>query len=292
MKKKVLAVLIVAVMAFAFAGCGNNDKKSGGGADVAADKNSVLQTGVLRVGMECAYAPYNWTQNDDTNGAVPIKDSKDYAYGYDVMMAKKLADELGWELEIYKMDFGSLPVAAQTGSIDCAIAGQSATPDRLEALSFTEPYYYADVVGLVRKDSKFADIKNLSDLKGASVTSQINTLWYNVLDQIKDAKKQPAIDTVPNMTVALSSGSVDFLCCDMPTALSATASNPDLKIIDFKDGTGFEVSESDINICISTMKGNTELIDKLNSVLKTMTKDDYSKMMDEAIKVQPLSTLQ
>lgn len=291
MKKKILSVMLAVVMVFAFAACGNGDKNSGS-ADSGTDKNSVNNTGVLRVGMECAYAPYNWTQADDSNGAVPIADSGEYAYGYDIMMAKKLADELGWKLEIHKMDFGSLPLAVQTGSIDCAIAGQSVTPERLQSVDFTEPYYYADVIGLVKKDSKFANAKSVSDLKGASATSQLNTIWYTVLDQIPDVNKQPAIDTVPNMTVALSSGSVDFLCCDRPTALAAVSANPSLKIIDFEGGTGFEVSESDINICISVKKGNNELKDSLNNILKTMTADDFNNMMNEAIKVQPLSVLQ
>jgi putative lysine transport system substrate-binding protein len=77
--------------------------------------------------MECGYAPYNWAQSDDSNGAVPIKGSNDYAYGYDVMIAKFLADKLGYELEIHKIDWDSLPVAVQAGTIDCVIAGQSIT---------------------------------------------------------------------------------------------------------------------------------------------------------------------
>ena len=62
----------------------------------------------LKVAMECGYAPYNWTQPDDSNGAVQISGSSDYAYGYDVMMAKKIADELGYDLEIVKLDWDSL----------------------------------------------------------------------------------------------------------------------------------------------------------------------------------------
>ena len=289
MKKRVLSLMLATVMMFVFTACGGGNKDAG---SANADKNSVNSTGVLRVGMECAYAPYNWTQSDNSNGAVPIADSGEYAYGYDIMMAKKLADELGWKLEIHKMDFGSLPLAVKTGSIDCAIAGQSITPERLQSVDFTEPYYYADVIGLVRKDSKFANVKSVSDLKGASATSQLNTIWYDVLDQIPDVKKQPAVDTVPNLTVALSSGSIDFVCCDRPTALAAVSANPSLKIIDFDGGTGFKVSDSDVNIGSSVRQGNIELTDTLNSVLKTMTADDFNAMMDEAIKVQPLSALQ
>ena len=72
-------------------------------------------TKTLRVAMECAYAPYNWTQPDDSNGAVPIADSNEYAYGYDVMMAKKICEELGWNLEIVRLDWDSLIPAVTTG---------------------------------------------------------------------------------------------------------------------------------------------------------------------------------
>ena len=82
---------------------------------------------VLKVAMECAYAPYNWTQPDDSNGAVPINDSNEYAYGYDVMMAKKICDELGYDLQIVRLDWDSLIPAVSTGQVDCVIAGQSIT---------------------------------------------------------------------------------------------------------------------------------------------------------------------
>ena len=101
--------------------------------------------------MECAYAPYNWTQPDDSNGAVPISGSNEYAYGYDVMMAKKICEELGYDLEIVRLDWDSLIPAVTTGQADCVIAGQSITSERLQAVDFTVPYYYASIVTLVKR---------------------------------------------------------------------------------------------------------------------------------------------
>ena len=106
----------------------------------------------LKVAMECGYAPYNWTQPNDSNGAVPINDSNEYAYGYDVMIAKKIADTLGYELQIVKLDWDALIPAVQSGTVDCVIAGQSTTAERLEMVDFSKPYYYATVVGLVKQD--------------------------------------------------------------------------------------------------------------------------------------------
>ena len=149
-----------------------------------ADKSG---TPVLRVAMECGYAPYNWTQSDDSNGAVPIEDSKDYAYGYDVMMAKKIADKLGCELQIVKLDWDSLIPAVQSGTVDCVIAGQSITSDRKEMVDFTEPYYYASIVTLVKSDGKYADAKGISDLCRCNLYI---TAWNDLVRQLSATVKR------------------------------------------------------------------------------------------------------
>ena len=245
----------------------------------------------LKVAMECSYAPYNWTQPDDSNGAVPISGSSDYAYGYDVMMAKHIAEELGYNLEIVKLDWDSLVPAVQSGTVDCVIAGQSITSERLQSVDFTEPYYYATIITLVRQDSPYAEAAGVSDLAGATCTSQQNTIWYDTcLPQIPDPNILPAQESAPAMTMVLKSGGCDLVVTDMPTGTAACASDPDLKLLDFA-GTDddFEVSEEEINIGISLQKGNTELLDAINGVLSEMTVEDFNTMMDEAISVQPLS---
>ncbi len=282
--KKVISALLAASMAVSLAACGGKSEKQESAAAAEGKKT-------LKVAMECGYAPYNWTQPDDSNGAVPISGSPDYAYGYDVMMAKKIADELGYELEIVKLDWDALVPAVQSGTVDCVIAGQSITSERMESVDFTEPYYYASIITLVKNDGAYADAKSVEDLKGAVCTSQQNTIWYNVcLPQIPDAKILPAQESAPAMLVALSAGKCDLVVTDMPTGMAACVAYPDFKLLDFSDTEGaFEVSDEEINIGISLKKGNTELKDAINGVLGKMTPDDYTKMMDDAISVQPLS---
>lgn len=268
--------LLVSILSLT--GCQNNNSNEG--------------KKVLRVGMECAYAPYNWAQSDNSNGAVPISGSSDYAYGYDVMMAKYLADKLGYELEIYKIDWDSLPVALQSNKIDCVIAGQSITSERLQTVDFTIPYYYASIVALTKNDSKYANATCVSDLEGATCTSQINTVWYDTcLPQIKNANILPAMESAPTMLVALDSSKADLVVTDMPTALAATKVYPDLKLLDFSGSqdNNFEVSEEEINIGISVKKGNNALLENLNTALSELNTTDFEKMMNEAISVQPLS---
>lgn len=269
--KKILAVVLVLVLALSFAACGA--------------KKDVLNDEVLTVAMECGYAPYNWTQSSDANGAVPISGSSDYAYGYDVMMAQYLADKIGYEVEIVKMDWDSLPMAVQSGKVDCVIAGQSITAERLETVDFTTPYYYASIFAVTKKGSAFENAKSLNDLSGAVCTSQLNTVWYDVcLPQIPNAEILPAQESATTMFVALDAGSCDLVVCDEPAAMGAIAANPDLVMINLTDGD-FVVSEEEINIGISLQKGNTALLEKLNGALATLTEDDFKKMMNEAIKL-------
>lgn len=276
MKRRIIALLLVAILAFGMVSC---SKSTAAG----------VEDGVLTVAMECAYAPYNWSQSDNSNGAVPIKDSSEFANGYDVMMAKKICEANGWDLEIVRLDWDSLVPAVQAGTVDAVIAGQSMTPERAQQVDFAGPYLYASIVCLVKNDSKFANATKLSDLSGGKCTSQLGTIWYDTcLPQIDGAVIETAKDTAPAMLMALETGDVDFVCTDMPTAQGAVIAYPDMKILTFEGENGFEVSESDINIGISVQKGNTALKDSIDNVLKDMTADDFNEIMADATKIQPI----
>ena len=214
-----------------------------------------------------------------------------YAYGYDVMMAKKIGEALGQKVQIVKLDWDSLIPAVMSGDVDCVIAGQSITAERAAQVDFSDPYYYASIVTLTKKDSAYANAASVADLAGATATSQLGTIWYDTcLPQIENANILPAQETAPAMLVALNSGACDIVVTDHPTGQAALTAYPDLVMLDFGGGDGdFQVSDEDINIGISMKKGNTALKDAINEVLATMTTDDYNTMMDEAISVQPLS---
>ena len=301
--KKLMAAAMAALMAASMTACGGSKTETTSAADTtAADAAETTAAGaaeaakdgekkVLKVAMECAYAPYNWTQPDDSNGAVPIADSNEYAYGYDVMMAKKICEELGYDLQIVRLDWDSLIPALQSGQADCVIAGQSITQERLQAVDFSEPYYYATIVTLVKKDSNYADATSVADLAGATCTSQQSTIWYqNCLPQIPDANILAATASAPDMLMSLNAGKCDLVVTDQPTGKGALVAYPDFKMLEFGGGDkDFQVSDEDINIGISMKKGNTELKEAIDSVLTKMTKDDFSAMMDAAISVQPLA---
>ena len=286
--RRMFAIVLTLVMLMSLAACANSngDKETTG----AAAAISGVEDGVLTVAMECAYAPYNWSQPDDSNGAVPIANSEgNYANGYDVMMAKKLCEANGWKLEVMQLDWDSLIPAVQNGTIDAVIAGQSMTADRMEEVDFAGPYLYASIVCLAKSGSAQASATGISQLNG-TCTSQMGTIWYDsCLPQIKDAQIQTAAESAPAMLMALETGAVDFVCTDMPTAQGALVAYPDMVILNFS-GTedDFEVSDEEINIGISVKEGNTVLKEALDSVLSKMTADDFNALMKDAIAVQPI----
>ena len=207
------------------------------------------------------------------------------------MMAKKIAEALGVELEIVRSDWDSLIPAVQTGTVDAVIAGQSMTAQRMEQVDFSEPYFYASIVCLTKKDSPYASAKSIAELSGGTCTAQIATIWYDsCLPQIEGASIQTAAESAPAMLMALETDSVDFVCTDMPTAQGALAAYPDMVLLSFEDGKGFEVDEGEINIGISMRKGNTALKEKLDEVLSPMTEQDFNDVMAQAIAVQPIAS--
>ena len=286
--KKIFALVLAACLVLTLTAC-SGSKTASNGSGIPG-----LEDGVFTVSMECAYAPYNWTQTDDANGAVPIKDSNEYANGYDIMIAKKICEANGWKLEVVRSDWDSLVPAVQAGTIDAAIAGQSMTADRAEQVDFAGPYFYATIVCVTKADSPYANATSIADLAGGKCTAQIATIWYDqCLPQIQGAQIQTASETAPAMLMALETDTVDFICTDMPTAQGAVAAYPDMKILDFSGTDGdFQFSEEvraeNVNIGISVKKGSTALVDAINSVLATMTADDFNELMAQAIAIQPV----
>lgn len=293
--KKILTLILALAMVLAMTACGGNAAPADQNDNAAVITG--VEDGVLTIAMECAYAPYNWTQSDDSNGAVPIANVPgSYANGYDVMIGKAIAEANGWQLEVIQSDWDSLVPGVQTGTFDAVIAGQSMTAERAEQVDFAGPYFYATIVCLTKADSKFANATSIADLAGGSCTAQIATIWYDqCLPQIEGATIQTAAETAPAMLMALETDMVDFVCTDMPTAQGAVAAYPDMKILDFSANAegDFQFSEEvraeNVNIGISLKKGNTVLKEAIDAVLAGMTVEDFNTMMEQAIAIQPLS---
>jgi len=242
------------------------------------------KAGTFKVGLEAGYAPFNWTQKDNSNGAVKIEGSSEYAGGYDVEIAKKIAKDLGKELVIVKTEWDGLVPALTSGKIDAIIAGMSPTAERKATIDFSDNYYKSNLVMVVKKGGKYDSATSIQDFKGAKITAQLNTFHYSVIDQIQGVAKQTAMDNFPAMRVALESGMIDGYVSERPEGVSAESANSNFKMVEFK--TGFTTSDDDTAIAVGIAKGS-ELKAKINKTLSGISEQDRKTIMDAAIKNQP-----
>ena len=271
MKKisKLLAILLCAALAISlFASCGGSGSKKQ----------------VLRVGMECDFPPHNWTQLESNQYTIPMPDGT-HADGYDVQIAKIIADKLGYELQVVKVDWDGLPPSLTSNKIDLIIAGMTDNEERRLVLDFTDIYWSSDLVIVVMKDGPYANATKLADFSGAKITAQIDTLHYDLIDDIPGVDKQMAIADFPTMLMSLSSGRIDGYVAETPAAISAQISNPNVTYIEFEGANGFG---EEMPVSIGLRHGEDELKNQINGILAGITDSQRQQMMEEAVNRQPL----
>lgn len=279
MKRKLSVIAMVLSVFILLTACGSNNN-----AGDAKSPNNTKET--FRVGLEAGYAPFNWTQIDDSNGGVPIDESSEFAGGYDVEIAKKIAEGLGKELVIVKTEWDGLVPALTSGKIDAIIAGMSPTAKRKETIDFSDNYYKSDLVMVVNKDGAYENATSIQDFSGAKITAQLNTFHYTVIDQIEGVVKEQAMDNFPAMRVALESGIIDGYVSEHPEGVSAQTANEHFKMVEFQDK--FQTSDEDTAVAVGLVKGS-KLTEKINEILAGISEEERKTIMDNAIKNQPAS---
>lgn len=261
--KKILVVFLLALLV----GCSNEQESDN----------------VLRVGMECNYAPFNWTQVEQGENTVAIS-SVDYADGYDVVIASKIASALGKEVQIVKTEWDSLIPALNAGQIDCIIAGMTETPERSEEVNFTSNYYESQMVVIVRNDSELVNITDIQQLAGYNVLGQSNTTYDEIIDQINGVNHMTPLSTYPRMVLSLQTKEADAITAELPVARGVVSANPDLAIVEFEQGHGFEV---DTSVSIAVAKENTELLNSIQNALDAISVEERLSIMEAAVNRQP-----
>ena len=242
----------------------------------------------LRVGMEAAYAPFNWTQDDDSNGAVPIEGTNQFANGYDVQIAKQIADSMGKELLVVKTSWTGLIPALTSGKIDMIAAGMSPTEERKLEIAFSNAYYTSEPVLVVSRDGDFAKANTLEDFADAKITAQQGVWHVQLLPQLIGAKPQTPMGDFSQMRQALASGIIDAYISERPEAL--TAENANSKFLMVIPNPGFEVAESDAAIAVGLRKDDIESLVQVNAVLEKISEKERVALMDKMIEIQPADT--
>ncbi|MDF7637987.1 ABC transporter substrate-binding protein/permease [Lactobacillus sp. ESL0791] len=243
--------------------------------------------GVLKIAMEANYQPYNWTQTDSSNGAVPIDGSNTFANGYDVKIAKIIGQKLHRKVVVVKTEWDGLLPALTSGKADLIIAGMSPTPEREKAINFSKPYRHSTFVVISKINGKYANAKTLKDFKGAKLTAQQGTFHYQLISQLTGAHREPAMRDFAAMRQSLISGTIDGYVAEDTEATSFKLVDPDIKAISISKMPGFKASKEESVTSIGIAKPNKKLLKEVNQVLATIPNSERAKLMTEAVKQQP-----
>ena len=239
---------------------------------------------VLRIGVECDYEPNNWEEKSPTDSNVPVANHEGYyAEGYDIQIAKLVAEKLGASLEVRKIAWNNLISSLQKGEIDAIFSGMLDTMERKRAISFTETYEVnkTEYAVIVNTSTPYVMAEKLTDFKGAKFTAQRGTNLYAAISQLPGAIALPAVDTVADMLIAVTTGKADASVLNLDTARTYEVTYTNIKVIRFPENHGFNVGFS--GICAGLRQNDTALIYRINEALNTITKSERRKIMDSTV---------
>lgn len=278
MTRRIISILLAAMMVFALAACGNNSTPA------ASDAPEEVKQ--FRVGMECAYAPSNWQEDTASETNYPIENVPGaYAEGYDVQIAKNIAESLGYELVIVKLGWSGLIEALNQGQIDAIIAGMADTAERRESINFSIPYHVTEYGIMTLPGSEFAGGTSINDFAGASILGQKDTQLDTVIDQMEGVNHLPAVDSVPNMISRLDQGTCDAIVINLENSPGYLELNPDYVVIEFAEGDGFDLGFS--GSCVGLRKSDDELLSGVNEALSKYTEEEFAELWAWAVENQP-----
>ncbi len=277
--KKMMAVMLGAgMLAGILAGCGSKE---------AEQVSETENTGkVIRVGVECAFAPYNWEESEETDTNLPISNNEGfYAEGYDIQIAKQVAENMNVEIEVVKLPWEGLLEGLNHGQVDMIVSGMVDSDVHKQAAAFSDTYATAKTEYglLVQSDSEYANATQLSDFTGASMLGQKGTKLDTVIDQIEGVDHIAPVDTIPNMLERLNNRTVDAIVINLESAEAYVKQYPNFTIIDFPDDAGFVL---DFNgICIGVRKEDTELLNDVNEALAKIPTEKREELMEYATSI-------
>lgn len=276
--KKLISVLLASALMMSMAACGSKTETND-------TQNTQTASDVLRVGMECNYAPYNWSQADNSNGAITIANVDNmFTNGYDVQVAQKIADSMGKKLEIYSYEWDSLIPAVQSSNLDMIIAGMSPTAERREKIDFSNSYYTSNLV-VITKKGNLSDVKTIADLKDKKIAAQSGTFHLDALTEQTEAQVSEMAD-FSTMLIALNAGTIDGYIAEEPTAMSV-CEDPQYDYVPLvNNDTGFKADDGDVSIAVGVKKGS-DLTGAINSALADLDVDAQRTLMSEMVKIAP-----
>lgn len=263
--KKWLALLMAAVMTLSMAACTKDAGSAGSAGTEGGSNESSGEKDTLVLGTSADFAPYEYHK---------MIDGKDTILGFDVALARQIAEDMGKELVIKDMEFGNLITELNNGTVDLLAAGLSPTEERKQQVDFSEPYYFGEQSIIIREED--ADkYKSADDFEGASIAAQVNSIQEGIVKEQFPKANLVSLPKLPDEIMSLTTGKVDGVVVEVAVAEGFIAQNPGLMIADI------EVPYDATGSCIAVKKGNTELLEQIN---KTIAEVKQNGKMDEFIK--------
>ena len=241
--KKIVAVAMMGIMSVGFAGCGKK----------ADTFDNIKENKKIVVGLSADYAPYEYHA---------LVEGKDEVVGFDVDIANSIANDLGVELEIKEMEFGSLIEALKQGKVDMVISGMTPTPERKEVVDFSDIYYKAEQAFIVKEADK-ATYKTLDDLKGKKVGAQLGSIQADIASEIENAEVKQLAD-VNTLALELENGNIDALIVEVPVANLIAQNNKGLFVAEE------HIVDEEGGSAIAIAKESPKLVEAINASLKTL----------------------
>jgi ABC-type amino acid transport substrate-binding protein len=258
-----------------------------GGIDTLGDN-------VLTVGLECEYAPFNWTTTVATETSVAIQDQPGlFCDGYDVRVAQYLADELDVELEVRKLAWDGLIPALNAGTIAAIIAGMTDTTERRESITFTNPYFETTSVMVVLNDSDFVSATTIEDFEGATVVAQLGTIQNSALADYADEESDNYVGLIQGTAYetyfaafqALVAGDarVDAILAEAPFAAQMQTAYPNqLTVIELVTEDGEPDDNFLVTVSVGLRLADSSIEEDMNDILATISDSTRQTWMNEA----------
>lgn len=231
-KKTISAVLALSLaLSLVFSGC---SKKS--------------DNGKLTVATNAEFQPFEYMDNNKI-------------VGIDVDIVNEIAKGMGETPEIQNMNFDSVIPSVTTGKSELGVAGITKTPDREKSVDFSDPYYDAKNMVIVKSDN--TTITDKDSLKGKKIAVQKATTGDDLATGITGDSNVVRFDATTDAATELKNGKVDAVIIDSFPAQTLVKQNKDLKLLE-------GVSFSSEQYCIAVKKGNKDLLAKVNKIIKQM----------------------
>lgn len=246
--KKIIAFLLAAILVLGCTACGS--KKDEGNDRLA----QIKEKGYIELCTEPYFAPFEYVD--------PTKTGDDQYQGMDLEVAKYIADKIGVDLKITALDFTAVLAGVADGKYDFAISAIAYSPERAEAMRFSD-VYYATNTGygfIVRSEDvgKYTDVDSLKDAVVITQSGSVQEALYN--QYVNGACKE--FKLVANMTdgyLAVSEGKADVCICSTASASLYAQANGGLDIPDFR----FEVDPNMNGVCVAMPTEGTESLAEL-----------------------------